>query len=117
MSDEFRAYFSEDEAEVYVLTGPLPRLELKETPEPGDAPVYMDMESGEGYYPEEVKPEQAASAAEYAREQASSNVPIHLMQDTEAWRNEFSEIFGVDEYFSFWSIDQDKNGYDSSLNF
>jgi|GEM_PF-2116543 len=111
VSEEFKAYFSSDDSEAYVLTGPLPTLSLKEEPEPQDAPVYLDLETGQGYYPEGVSSQKAKEAAEYAKVQASSDVSVHLRQDTDSWMREFSGLFGVDDVGGFWSVDMDERNH------
>lgn len=115
MNDDqkFSAYFSEDDSEVYVLTDDLPRVVLKQRPEPEEAPLYLDMETGDGFYPEEVSAQEAYNAAEYAKDRASSDVLIHLKQDTEAWRREFSELFDTADLGPFWSLDMDKRDPES----
>jgi len=103
----FSAYFSRDGSDAYVLTDDLPRVVLKQRPEPEDAPLYLDMETGDGFYPEGVSAQEAYNAAEYAKDRASSDVLIHLKQDTEAWRREFSELFDTADLGTFWSLDMD----------
>ena len=114
-ADDFKAYFSEDETEVYVLTDSLPKLKLKDTPEQREAPLYMDLETGEGVYPEEVSPGEAADAARYAIDQSSDTTLFHLSRDNEQWRREFSELFDQAEkdLGSAWSLDLDERGNSS----
>lgn len=106
-SRDFRAYFSDDSTEAYVLREPLPRLGLKNEPEPEDAPLYIDLDTGEGFYPEDVSGQEAFDAATYAKEQADSDANIHLREDNDAWRNEFSGLFGKNETARFWSVNLD----------
>ncbi len=114
---EFRAYFSEDDTEAYVLTESLPKIMLRENPVPGEAPVYVDIETGYGVYPEEISPETAAAAAEYAFEKASREPVFHLSRDTEAWREEFSNLLAErNDPGSSWSLDLDeRDPYDESF--
>lgn len=109
--EELKTYYSEDETGVYVLTGSLPRLQLKEEPEPEDAPLYMDLETGEAYHPEDISSVDAEKAARYAVEQASEDTLFHLNEDTERWREEFSELFdrmSVESVESY-SVNLDEN--------
>lgn len=70
-SEGFKEYFSPYGYEAYVLTGPLSRLGLKPEPEPKDAPLYLDLETGEGYFPEGVSAQKANDAAQYTKFWAS----------------------------------------------
>ncbi|MFB6115987.1 MAG: hypothetical protein ABEK10_00605 [Candidatus Nanosalina sp.] len=115
MSEKFlesslKTYYSDDETELYVLTGPLPRLQLKEAPDPSDAPLYIDIEAGEAYHPEQVSTEDAREVARYAAEDSAGNPLFELHQDTERWHEEFSELFGQTEIESVdgYSVDLDE---------
>lgn len=88
-----KTYYSDDETDLYVLTGPLPRLQLKEAPEPVDAPLYMDLDTGEAYHPGQISSGDAETVARYAAQESPGNSLFELVQDTERWRKEFSELF------------------------
>lgn len=111
------AYFSEDDSEAYVLTESLPKVRLRKEPVPDEAPVYVNMETGNGVYPEKVSAETAAAAAQYAFEKASREPVFQLSRDTEAWRNEFSDLLGEgNDLGSFWSLDLDeRDPYDEDF--
>lgn len=109
--DDLKTYYSDDETGLYVLTGPLPRLQLKEAPEPADAPLYMDLETGEAYFPEEISSKDANMIARYAAEQSPGNYLFQLNADDERWREEFSELFDQVDTGSVesYSVNLDEN--------
>ncbi|WEL23070.1 hypothetical protein [Candidatus Nanohalovita haloferacivicina] len=107
--DDFRGYFNEDDSGMHVVTDSLPRLKLKDELSPEEAPLYIDLETGRGVYPEGLDPEDAYEAASYALDKAGSDAAVHISQDTEAWQEEFSEIVGEDiELGPSWHLNLDK---------
>ena len=91
--NNLKTYYSEDETGLYVLTDSLPRLRLKEKPEPADAPLYMDIETGEAYHPSSISREEAEQVARYAAQNSPGNSLFELNQSTDRWEEEFSELF------------------------
>jgi hypothetical protein len=112
-----RTYYSKDETDLYVLTAPLPRLQLKEAPEPSDAPLYMDLETGEAYHPGQISSGNAETVARYAAKESPGNSVFELVHDTERWRKEFSDLFDQVETgpVKGYSIDLDERPDAGSL--
>lgn len=91
-----------------MLRKSLPKVMLREETLPEEAPVYVNLETGKGFYPDEVSAETAAVAAEYAFEEASQKPVFHLSQDTDAWRNEFSTLLRERNDLGGWSLNLDE---------
>lgn len=116
MSDEFsraeiRTYYSNDESDLFVLTGPLPRLQLKEEPEPSDAPLYIDLENNEAYHPSSVAEATAEQVVKYAEDESTGVSVSELSEDTDTWYEEFSELFNAfeEDTVESYSFNLDKN--------
>lgn len=106
---DFKGYFTEDETGMYVVTDSLPRLKLKPEATPEDAPLYVNLDTGVGVYPEGVDSEVAYEAAKYALDKSDRDFDIHVSQDTETWQEEFSDLVDQDpELGPFWHLDLDE---------
>lgn len=104
-SDSMKAVFSEDQREAYVTnisTGKLPLKSLSAEEgsprylDPEDAPLYLDLETGEAIYPSDISSTVATEAARYAIEEAETTTTFRLEQSDERWREEFSELLDQD---------------------
>lgn len=93
--------FTGDEDEAYVTSLSYGKLSLMSLSvdedssrylDPGDAPLYLDLETGEAVHPSDVSSSVAAEAARHAIERSGGTTTFELKEDDERWREEFSEI-------------------------